>query len=359
MKLKGQTGSKPEDSKPQTADAKTGQVTEKQPESQSTGQKPAPDARKADSGRQSSEGKSAASNASPGDRVAPADARSESKDDKSKEGQQPETEKKDSGLFPTLSNLPNAVASAVTEQAAKALPSLSEQLLKKAEQLRSGELKAEDIQQLRQAAEFLARDLSQIAQSKELQQAVEQMARQINPEQLEQVARQLLSQEKVRKELEAAARLLAQNRQVKEFVAGLERNFNRGQKPGPPDNPGRDGGGERGSEAGRGNGPGQNGGGAGNREPGSRAQSPAAGDSSKAKGRETRVAGTLDRKPGGEYLFLQTKPGIGAARLPYSSAYPQYRRQAERSVERSNVPPHMRSVVRSYFDAINPDGKKH
>ncbi len=66
----------------------------------------------------------------------------------------------------------------------------------------------------------------------------------------------------------------------------------------------------------------------------------------------------MQRKPGGEYLFLQAKPGAGAARTPYSSAYPQYRREAERSVERSQVPQHMRSVIRKYFDAINPDANK-
>jgi len=40
------------------------------------------------------------------------------------------------------------------------------------------------------------------------------------------------------------------------------------------------------------------------------------------------------------------------------SFYTQYRREAERSVERSQVPPRMRSVVRSYFDRINPDAAK-
>ena len=77
-----------------------------------------------------------------------------------------------------------------------------------------------------------------------------------------------------------------------------------------------------------------------------------------AGGREVRPGGTIQRKPGGEYLFLQAKPGAGAARAPYSSAYPQYRREAERSVERSQVPQHMRSVIRKYFDAINPDANK-
>jgi len=76
------------------------------------------------------------------------------------------------------------------------------------------------------------------------------------------------------------------------------------------------------------------------------------------QGRESSLKGKLQQGSGGEYLYLQTKAGVGAARTPYSSAYPQYRREAERSVQRSQVPPNLRSVVRKYFDAINPDAKK-
>ena len=71
-----------------------------------------------------------------------------------------------------------------------------------------------------------------------------------------------------------------------------------------------------------------------------------------------KQGGTIQPRPGGEYLYLQSKPGTGAVRAPYSSVYPQYRREAERSVERSQVPQHMRSVIRKYFDAINPDANK-
>ncbi|HST24012.1 MAG TPA: hypothetical protein VLR90_23110, partial [Blastocatellia bacterium] len=76
------------------------------------------------------------------------------------------------------------------------------------------------------------------------------------------------------------------------------------------------------------------------------------------QGRETKISGNVQRGNGGEYLYLKSKAGAGATRAPYSSAYPQYRREAERSVERSQVPPRMRSLVRSYFDAINPDTTK-
>ena len=76
------------------------------------------------------------------------------------------------------------------------------------------------------------------------------------------------------------------------------------------------------------------------------------------QGRESRLSGNLQRGAGGEFLYLKSPAGGGAARAPYTSAYPQYRREAERSVERSQVPPRLRSVVKGYFDAINPDAAK-
>src|SRR4029453_12979151 len=62
-----------------------------------------------------------------------------------------------------------AAPDSLLKQAAKALPKLSEDLLKKAAQLRANELSPAAIEKLRKAAEFLSRDLEQIAQSKELQ----------------------------------------------------------------------------------------------------------------------------------------------------------------------------------------------
>jgi hypothetical protein len=70
------------------------------------------------------------------------------------------------------------------------------------------------------------------------------------------------------------------------------------------------------------------------------------------------LQGKLQQGSRGEYLYLQSKAGTGAARAPYSAAYPQYRREAERSVQRTQVPPNLRSVVRRYFDAINPESKR-
>jgi hypothetical protein len=262
-----------------------------------------------------------------------------------------------------------ALPESMVEQAAKAAtPMLSDQLLKQAEQLRANQLTPENIKQLRQAAESLARDLAPIAQSKEFQQQLEQLARQVNPEQLERVARELMSQENIRRELESAARLLMENKQAREMVAGLAEQF---KDMKPQTNPQNDRGanqnqsqptgsaGEgnlrsdnKGSRAGQPNG-------RGGRD-GSRIGLERNSGESKltAQGKEVKQGGTIQRKPGGEYLYLQSKPGAGAARAPYSSAYPQYRREAERSVERSQVPTHMRSIIRRYFDAINPDANK-
>src|SRR5207248_6639052 len=76
------------------------------------------------------------------------------------------------------------------------------------------------------------------------------------------------------------------------------------------------------------------------------------------QGRDTRLSGNPQRGAGGEFLYLKSPAGRGASRAPYTSAYPQYRREAERSVERTQVPPRLRSVVKNYFDAINPDAAK-
>jgi hypothetical protein len=258
------------------------------------------------------------------------------------------------GSLDVLEAVPNSLA----EQAAKALPTVSAELLKKAAELRANELSPADIEKLRKAAESLSRDLGPIAQSKELQQALQEMARQIRPEQIEQVARELGNQEKLKQELDAAARLLMENQQAKEMVAGLAGQFARMRDEKRQQDNGRRSGksGMRGEEtrarnqtarsnrADRGEDP---------------EKSETAADRRLAgQGRDSSLKGKLHQGFGGEYLYLQTKAGVGAARTPYSSAYPQYRREAERSVQRSEVPTNLRSLVRKYFDAINPDAKK-
>jgi hypothetical protein len=253
----------------------------------------------------------------------------------------------------------SGITGAVAEQAAKALPGLSQQLLKRAAQLRAGDLKPEDIKQLQQAAQLLARDLAKVAQSKEFQRAVEELAKQVTPEQIEQVARELGNQEQLKRELEAAARLMMENQEVKQMVAGLAQEFAEQR-----DQFEREGGGDQGRRKAealtelKSSGSGRDM--SGHRRPtaGGKYERAFGGERLTAQGREEKLSGKPQRGAGGEYLYLQARPGTGASRSTYGSAYPQYRREAERSVERSQVPLRMRSVVRDYFDAINPDAKR-
>lgn len=261
---------------------------------------------------------------------------SEKPESEKSESEKSEGEKKENVKPPT-----DGLSRLMAEQAAKAL---SNQLLKKAEQLRAGQLNPEDIKKLQQSAENLARDLAPIAQSKEFQQALEQLAQKINPEQLEQVARELMKNEQLKRELEATARMLAENRQVKEMVAGLAQKFD-GRQRGEAKEQARN------QSSGQGEGTGK---GSGDKK----LEMNAPREQLKGQGKEQKLAGRMQKKPGGEYLFLQARPGAGAVRAPYSSAYPQYRREAERAVERSRVPAHLRSLVRNYFDVINPDVEK-
>ncbi len=257
---------------------------------------------------------------------------------------------------------PNSLTGAMTGEALKAAPNLSGELMKQAAQMRLGQLKPEDIKNLQASAQELARDLSQLAQSKEFQQAVEQFVRNASPEQLEQMARSLLQQEQLKKELEATARLLAENRQIREMAAGIAKQLEdrfgqrdeRAQSPNRTTQGGNPPTGQASGEGTRGNGRG-NGAGTGK---GSSTQP--LNPRLTGQGKATQLSGSLQNRQGGEYLFLQSSPTTGASRLPYSSAYPRYRRAAERSVERSQIPTHLRGMIRDYFDVINPDaGKKN
>jgi hypothetical protein len=264
----------------------------------------------------------------------------------------------------------NPLANLAAEQAGKMLPQLSQELLKKAAELRDGKLSPDDIKRLQQSAELLARDLSQIAQSKEMQQMAEQLAKQITPEQVEQFARALGNQEQLKQELQAAARLMMENQQAKSMVAGMAQNLakwgeqfdrrdrnatgNRQPNDGQPDQPQADKrGGRRVLDA-------------KDEQAGREIMRAAGGLTEKTggprqptgQGRDARLSGNPQRGTGGEFLYLKSPAGRGASRAPYTSAYPQYRREAERSVERSQVPQRLRSVVKSYFDAINPDVAK-
>ena len=248
---------------------------------------------------------------------------------------------------------------ALAEQAAKALPGLSQQLLKKAAQMRAGELKPEDVKQLAQAAQLLARDLAQVAQSKEFQRAVEELAKQVTPEQIEQVARSLGDLEQVKRELEASARLMMENQEVKQMVAGLAQEFAEQRDQTRREEGGNSG--RRRIEAStelKSMGSGRDTSGNKRPSPGGKYERAFGGEKLTGLGKEEKLSGKPQRGTGGEYLYLQARPGSGASRSTYESSYPQYRREAERSVERSQVPLKMRSVVRDYFDAINPDAKR-
>jgi hypothetical protein len=265
----------------------------------------------------------------------------------------------------------NPLANLAAEQAGKMLPQLSQELLKKAAELRDGKLSPDDIKRLQQSAELLARDLSRIGQSKEMQQLAEQLAKQITPEQIEQFARALGNQEELKRELQASVRLMMENQQAKSTVAGMAQSFAKwGEQFERRD---RNGSGNRQQpndgkpEQQQGN----NRGGRGvmdakDEQAGRDIMRAAGGLTAKTdgprqptgQGRDARLSGNPQRGTGGEFLYLKSPAGRGASRAPYTSAYPQYRREAERSVERSQVPPRLRSVVKSYFDAINPDAAK-
>jgi hypothetical protein len=271
-------------------------------------------------------------------------------------------------------SLPSGVADALSSAA----PNLSQDLLKNAAEMRAGSLTAADIERFRKAAEGLlkdlsAKDLANLASSKEIQQTLQQLARQVDPKQMEQLARQLLSQKEIRDELQAVGKLLMENRQAKETIAGfadtareIAQEFQkRGLRPGgspnsmqvPLDPSGQAGIGT-GSPPETGLGEAQRSYGRGNR--GAEAVK-GIGRSGEMQGRSAPRSGLIDsktEKPEGEPVYGSSRPGAAPARVPYSSAYPGYRREAERTVQRSQVPPRLRVLVRNYFDGINPDAEK-
>jgi hypothetical protein len=271
-------------------------------------------------------------------------------------------------------SLPSGVADALSSAA----PTLSQDLLKKAAEMRAGSLTAADIERFRKAAEGLlkdlsAKDLANLASSKEIQQTLQQLARQVDPKQMEQLAQQLLSQKEIRDELQAVGKLLMENRQAKETIAGFadkareiaEEFQKRGFRPGGPPNsmqapldPSGQAGIGASSPPDMGSGEAQRSYGRGNR--GAEAVK-GMGRSGEMQRRSTPRGGLIDskaEKPEGEPIYASSRPGAAPARVPYSSAYPGYRREAERTVQRSQVPPRLRVLVRNYFDGINPDAEK-
>jgi hypothetical protein len=332
------------------------------------------------------------------DKAPPTDA-SQAREDGSKESktpgkngadQSPQTDSK-AGDPQANSLLPGAIDQAKSlasenEAAAEAgksiLPNLSQDLMKKAAEMKANNLTPADIEQFRKAAEGLlkdisAKDLANLANSKEIQQTLEQLARQVDPHQMEQLARQLLSQKEIRDELQAVGKLLAENRQAKETIAGfadkareIRKQFEQqGYKPGippqgsqgPPAGLPQNLSGMGQSHPGASDGPGS---GPGSRKsygrPGASTEAlNGQGRSGEASRRSPKTEGVTGSKTDGEPIYGYARPGMAPARVPYSTAYPGYRREAERSVERSQVPPRLRNLIRNYFDAINPDSGTH
>jgi hypothetical protein len=308
-----------------------------------------------------------AENASPA-QTAPPEQDKKNPDPPSAESSRPSTNEQDPKQ-PGRQAEPNPLAEQIAGQAARLNPDLSAQLLKKAAELRADKLTAQDIERFKQAAQAFAKDLPKIANSPEFQRAVEQLARQVSPEQIEAVAKQLMANEKLRDELKAAARLLAENQEAKAMISGLgsqlqgmrqrlseqglDEKLRRVQQ-----DLGAGRGGPASGATGRSWGNGQQGlRGPLAAQPGNRNTLSGSGPNQRASGSVTRQ-GSLQDAGHDDPLYLRTRPGAAPVRVPYSAAYPQYRRQAEASVERSQVPRRLRSLVRNYFDAINPDGRK-
>lgn len=77
-------------------------------------------------------------------------------------------------------------------------------------------------------------------------------------------------------------------------------------------------------------------------------------DPGKGKGIATRVRGTRDPKRGSESYIEVKAPTFSGTRssVPYSQVLPQYRRQAERAIDRQQVPKADEAKVRRYFDSL-------
>jgi RNA polymerase-interacting CarD/CdnL/TRCF family regulator len=234
--------------------------------------------------------------------------------------------------------------------------SLAERARAAAEAAQSRSLDASEKQALRDAARQLGGELEGLENTEELEAALEALAEgDMSADELEQLARALEDLEAASAEHEAAEHLRAANRAAKQQVAGR----------GPGERESND---KAGPFAGRGS--------TNDRtdqeyetesqpstmestrdRPDTRGEYEARNESERlgAQGASARVRGNLQRGAKQTTLFVQAAPGRAPTMAPYQEAYPRYRRSAERSIERSNVPPERRGVVRDYFDAINPD----
>ena len=242
---------------------------------------------------------------------------------------------------PLTDQVVGKAADLAAKNADKLAPALSEELLKKAAQLRADQLSKGDLDQIRKSAESLAKDLAKIAQSEQLRKTAEELASKITPEQIEQLAQALKGQEQLLNELKATGEMMMENRDVRQMVGGLIKDL---QKEFGDKGKGNDtaGGGRGGKKANPWT----------SNSDDQKKQSPIA----RQGAPKESLKSTRDHK--GEILYTNAKPGATPSKVPYTDVYPRYRREAEQSVERSRVPANMRSLVTNYFDSINPDAKK-
>src|SRR5262249_24391514 len=155
-------------------------------------------------------------------------------------------------------------------------------------------------------------------------------------------ARELAKQEDLKRELEATARMLAENQQARELITGLAQaaKYLKQQFRSDLESQAARAQSVRGGQS-------SDGQGKGGKDSDARGRTLAANQpaiSFSGAGRDVRASGKLNREGQGHYLFLETRPGTSPARVPYSSAYPQYRREAERFVDRSQIPANMKTM---------------
>jgi hypothetical protein len=232
--------------------------------------------------------------------------------------------------------------------------SLSEQAREAAAAAREGTLTSAEKAALQDAARQLGSELEGVEGAEALQAALDAIAEgDLSAEELDQLAEALEGAEASAAAQEAAAQLRAANRAAKQGIAGKGQVVEDGE-PGP-----FAGRGSTNEREGRPYTPEDKGSTMKDNpdeRPDTKGDYEAKYESERLdqQGYTSQARGKLQGSGRGTSLYVQTAPGKAAATVPYQEAYPRYLRSAERSIERSDVPPEMRGVVRDYFDSINP-----
>jgi hypothetical protein len=82
---------------------------------------------------------------------------------------------------------------------------------------------------------------------------------------------------------------------------------------------------------------------------------PLADKSTDIKAKAVPLGVTGDRQEGGKETYIETKgpSGLGAkSSVPYFAVLPKYRREAEKALEREQIPPEEQKRVKDYFDSL-------